>query len=94
MNPALSTKLGTRHRAAIGITEETDCLAIVVSEENGRISVAAFGEIDLDLSTEQVGQRITSHFGGSRRPWLRGLDEKDPLPVPHDAAQIQKVSRP
>jgi diadenylate cyclase len=94
MNPALSTKLGTRHRAAIGITEETDCLAIVVSEENGRISVAAFGEIDLDLSTEQVGQRITSHFGGSRRTWLRGLDEKDPLPVPHDAAQIQKVSRP
>jgi diadenylate cyclase len=94
MNPALSTKLGTRHRAAIGITEETDCLAIVVSEENGRISVAAFGEIDLDLSTEQVGQRITSHFGGSRRPWLRAFEEKDPQPVPNDAAQIQKVSRP
>ena len=94
MNPALSSKLGTRHRAAIGITEETDCLAIVVSEENGRISVAAFGEIDLDLPTEQVGQRITSHFGGSRRSWLRALDDKDPLPVPHDAAQIQKVSRP
>jgi diadenylate cyclase len=94
MNPALSTKLGTRHRAAIGITEETDCLSIVVSEENGRISVAAFGEIDLDLSTEQVGQRITSHFGGGRRPWLRAFEEKDPLPVPNDAAQIQKVSRP
>jgi diadenylate cyclase len=94
MNPALSSKLGTRHRAAIGITEETDCLAIVVSEENGRISIAAFGEIDLDLSTEQVGQRIVSHFGGSRRLWQRALEEKDPLPVPHDAARIQKVSRP
>jgi diadenylate cyclase len=94
MNPALSTKLGTRHRAAIGITEETDCFSIVVSEENGRISVAAFGEIDLDLSTEQVRQRITSHFGGGRRPWLRAFEQKDPLPVPHDAAQIQKVSRP
>ena len=44
-NPALSRKLGTRHRAAIGITEETDCLSLVVSEETGRISVAAFGEL-------------------------------------------------
>ena len=36
-SPALSSQLGTRHRAAIGITEETDCLAVVVSEETGRI---------------------------------------------------------
>src|SRR5882762_7989502 len=76
MNPLLSSKLGTRHRAAIGITEETDCLAIVVSEENGRISIAAFGEIELDLTTEQVGQRITSHFGGGRRSWLSALEQK------------------
>jgi diadenylate cyclase len=94
MNPALSSKLGTRHRAAIGITEETDCLAIIVSEEDGRISIAAFGEIELDLSTEQVGQRITRHFGGSRRPWRLALDEKEEMRVPHEAAQIQKVSRP
>src|SRR5438045_5098972 len=44
-NPALARHLGTRHRAAIGITEETDCLSLIVSEETGRISVAAFGEI-------------------------------------------------
>jgi diadenylate cyclase len=94
MNPALSSKLGTRHRAAIGITEETDCLAIIVSEEDGRISIAAFGEIELDLSTELVGQRITRHFGGSRRSWRLALDEKEEMRVPHEAAQIQKVSRP
>jgi diadenylate cyclase len=94
MNPALSAKLGTRHRAAIGITEETDCLAIVVSEESGRISIAAFGEIELDLTPEQVGQRITLHFGASRRSWRLALEEKDEMRVPNDAAQIQKVSRP
>ena len=44
-NPPLSSQLGTRHRAAIGITEETDCLSLVVSEETGRISVASFGEL-------------------------------------------------
>ena len=49
-NPVLSSKLGTRHRAAIGITEETDCLSLVVSEETGRISVASFGELKQGLS--------------------------------------------
>src|SRR5947209_3525575 len=49
-NPALSQQLGTRHRAAIGITEETDCFSIVVSEETGRISVAVAGELVQGLS--------------------------------------------
>src|SRR5262249_22764540 len=40
MNPVLSTQLGTRHRAGIGITEETDAVAVVVSEETGAISLA------------------------------------------------------
>ena len=94
MNPALSSKLGTRHRAAIGITEETDCLAIIVSEENGRISIAAFGEIDLDLTPEQVGQRLARDFGGSRRLWPLSSEDKEEVRVPHEATQIQKVSRP
>jgi diadenylate cyclase len=58
MNPELSRKLGTRHRAAIGVTEETDCLSIVVSEETGRISVAATGELESDLSVEDLGARL------------------------------------
>ncbi|MGB9604371.1 MAG: diadenylate cyclase CdaA [Bryobacteraceae bacterium] len=62
-NPALSGELGSRHRAAIGITEESDALAIVVSEETGRISVAVSGHIELDLTPEQVGERIIRHFG-------------------------------
>src|SRR5579885_1406650 len=53
-NPALSRKLGTRHRAAIGITEETDCLSIIVSEETGRISVAAYGEISYQIPLAEL----------------------------------------
>ena len=62
-NPALARQLGTRHRAAIGITEETDCLSLVVSEETGRISVAAFGELSPGLSVAEAVERINLHFG-------------------------------
>ncbi|HEY7390146.1 MAG TPA: diadenylate cyclase CdaA [Bryobacteraceae bacterium] len=61
-NPALSRNLGTRHRAAIGITEETDCLSIIVSEETGRISVAAYGEISYQIPLSELVQRINRHF--------------------------------
>jgi len=60
--PSLARKMGTRHRAAIGITEETDCLALVVSEETGRISVAAFGDIVSGLTPSEVVERIHRHF--------------------------------
>jgi diadenylate cyclase len=67
MNPALVSTLGTRHRAAIGITEEADCLAIIVSEETGTISVAAFGDLERDVSLARVEQRIARHLGGAER---------------------------
>jgi len=57
-NPLLATELGTRHRAALGITEESDCIAVVVSEETGRISVAAFGEIELNVPIERIEQLL------------------------------------
>src|SRR5436305_12234255 len=58
MNPVLSTQLGTRHRAAIGVTEETDAIAIVVSEETGSISLAIAGTIERDLPVEQLRERM------------------------------------
>ena len=58
--PTLSRKLGTRHRAAIGITEETDCLSLVVSEETGRISIATFGELIQGLSIADAMERSPS----------------------------------
>ena len=63
MNPAIARALGTRHRAAIGITEETDCLAIVVSEETGHISVAAFGEIEQGVTLRRLDEVMAKHFG-------------------------------
>jgi diadenylate cyclase len=65
-NPTVPVNLGTRHRAAIGITEESDCLALVVSEETGDMSVAAFGEIHWRLSLREIDERINAHFGVGR----------------------------
>jgi diadenylate cyclase len=58
MNPVLSTQLGTRHRAGIGITEETDAIAVIVSEETGAISLAVAGTIERDLTIEYLRERM------------------------------------
>jgi len=59
MNPVLSTQLGTRHRAGIGITEETDAIAMIVSEETGAISLAVAGKIERDMTVEQLRERLS-----------------------------------
>jgi diadenylate cyclase len=58
MNPVLSTQLGTRHRAGIGVTEETDAIAVIVSEETGAISLAVSGKIERDLTVDQLRDRL------------------------------------
>lgn len=62
MNPLLSTQLGTRHRAGIGITEETDAIAVICSEETGAISLAIGGKIERDLTAEQLRERLSSEL--------------------------------
>lgn len=66
MNPMLSTQLGTRHRAGIGITEETDAIAVIVSEETGAISLAIGGKIERDLTVDQLRGRL----GGELRRYM------------------------
>ena len=53
MNPNVSKKLGTRHRAALGVAEETDAIALIVSEETGAISIAVDGNINYNLTLEE-----------------------------------------
>ena len=53
-NISLNKRLGTRHRAALGIAEETDAISIVVSEETGRISIAVKGELFYNLSIDDA----------------------------------------
>jgi diadenylate cyclase len=60
INPRVSRELGTRHRAAIGLTEECDAVAIVVSEETGAISLALDGSIERDLSPDALRTRLRS----------------------------------
>ena len=93
VNPALAGNLGTRHRAAIGITEEADCLSIIVSEETGRISIAAFGELHQNLTLEQADERINHHFGvgkyKSTRPSFGAGHEPERV---RDAAPPERVA--
>ena len=58
VNPRLSRGLGSRHRAAIGLTEENDAIAIVVSEETGRISVVVDGNIEPGLDSDHLKARL------------------------------------
>jgi uncharacterized protein (TIGR00159 family) len=58
VNPKLSKQLGSRHRAAIGLTEENDSVAIVVSEETGSVSIVVDGQIERGLTSEELRARL------------------------------------
>ena len=62
----LSKTYGTRHRAALGITEETDAVAVIISEETGAISLAVHGQLESSLDMEKLRQRLTNLFTTER----------------------------
>jgi diadenylate cyclase len=70
-NPTISRELGTRHRAAIGITEDTDAVAIVVSEETGIISFVENGNIHRNLDTNQLREMILKTIKPSKQYELK-----------------------
>src|ERR1700680_3213964 len=59
LNPLISKQLGTRHRAGIGITEDSDAVVVLVSEETGSISLASGGAIDTNLMPEELSDRLS-----------------------------------
>ena len=78
VNPRLSRDLGTRHRAAIGLTEESDAVAVIVSEETGGISLAIDGRIERALSGDELRDRLRSlvllRRSGARAVGARAYD--------------------
>ena len=71
VNPKLSKELGSRHRAAIGLTEENDSIAIVVSEESGKISLVVDGQIERGLSSDDLRDRLRSLVINKKRRRVR-----------------------
>lgn len=68
---ALGKELGTRHRAAVGITEQTDALALVVSEETGKISIAEAGQLYRDLDEAGLMERLLQGMNPARHATFR-----------------------
>lgn len=66
-SPFISKELGTRHRAAIGLSEVTDAITVIVSEETGAVSITANGDIDRNLNMEEFEARLKKVWFGSAR---------------------------
>lgn len=71
-------RLGTRHRAALGIAEETDCISLVVSEETGRLSIAVKGELFYNLSLDDVRMMLIDELRPKNEMEFNdGVDEEE-----------------
>jgi diadenylate cyclase len=88
VNPELSRTLGSRHRAAIGITEDTDALAVVVSEETGIISIVSSGRIKRDLDGRALTQAL--HEGLAVADERKATPEQKSAPVDAPQASVAK----
>jgi diadenylate cyclase len=77
VNPKLDRDLGTRHRAAMGLTEESDAVGVVVSEERGEISLSLNGRIARGLSTDELRVRLQALILPRRRSRARATRTTD-----------------
>lgn len=76
-NMKISKRLGTRHRAALGISEETDAIVIIVSEETGRLSIALGGELNYNLSTDDARMLLIEELRPKREVLLDETEEEE-----------------
>jgi len=75
-SPAVERSLGTRHRAALGLSEETDALVVVISEETGQISLAHEGRLYRGLRPDELRERLEAG-GEENSPVTEGSSERD-----------------
>lgn len=82
-NPYIESSLGTRHRAAVGMSEQSDAIVIVISEETGKISVAYKGTLNRNISATELRNFIEEVLksGKTRGLWRKasGSGKKEPL---------------
>jgi len=84
--------IGLRHRAAMGLSEETDCVAVVVSEETGAISICMDGELMRNLSDDDFRERLAEVFlhdkSQDEKSVSKELDRKDRVATPRDRDMV------
>jgi diadenylate cyclase len=90
MNPLLSTQLGTRHRAGIGISEETDAVSVIVSEETGSISLAVAGSFERDISVEYLRERLSELLRRYVPPAALPTDLGGPTELDRESPRISR----
>ncbi len=76
MNPNVSKRLGTRHRAALGVVEESDAIALIVSEENGRISIACNNELHYNLSIDDFRMMLIEELSPKTEVFFEAEDQE------------------
>ena len=74
-NPRVSKRLGTRHRAALGIAEITDCISLIVSEETGRLSMAVNGELHYNLTLDEVKIKLLEELNPKKSILIKEEEE-------------------
>ena len=94
-NPKLGKNLGTRHRAALGITEETDAVAIVVSEERGTMSLCFDGRMSKNLDGDSMRKALYGLFSEEKnRERRRAAEERKAVAPPKKRSRTESSAPP